>query len=941
MGYEGALSLLQGLLRQCDGSSGRLALVEGGLASGKTYLLHQFSRYAVETGALLLSGTASRAEQSVPLGVVDQLFRSADLVDALPERAARLIGSADAGDQDGGWSDPLAEPDARSGWMREFCGVLLGLARERTLVIVIDDLQFADSASLRLLLSLQRRMDAARMLLVLGKWHRRRPTLPLFYTELTRQPHVSIRLSALTVPDIADLLTEKWGKTAPGSVAQEYRDLTNGNPLLVHALLDDNASDAGIEDGATPVVGDGYAHAVLAGLHRWDAQLLDVAAAAAVLNERSDPALIGRLLGMRNETAEEIVGILTEAGVLRDCRMRHPLGATTVLESMTPAERSAVHVRAADLLHQQGAPAAEVGRHLLNAEQVPADWAVGVLRTAADQALAADDPDLAVRCLELGLSGCTDRKERIAIMHALTGALWRRNPSATLAYLPCLQGAVQDGELHGPDAAAVIRYSLWNGDEDAAARAATALGASADPIDAQTAAELAVSFHWFLGPARGRLSEFGPTGTTHPRDLWADAAQRLTSLWGRGGGEAATTSAEHILRSCQIGETPLEVVAAAVLAVQRGNKPELARTWCDRLMRQAAERGEVTWQAVLSSLAGSIAYRRGDLVNAIRHAEQALALLPEKGWGVLIGQPRATLIVARTARGELREAAEVLQAPVPDSMFGTVFSLPYLRARGQFHLATDRVLAAGRDFQLCGRLMREWDVDVPALIPWRSDLAEVNLRLGRSVEARDLLTQQLERARAADVRVRGISLRVLAAASEPAQRPTLLRQSVECLQAADDRLELSKALTAFSVVRQQLGEFDRARVLARRAAQVAQAGTTGPAVPAGGDRPVEPPALVGRWHDREKEGRHVLSEAERRVAKLAALGHTNREISQTLYITVSTVEQHLTRVYRKLGITRRTDLPAEHELRKRLSESRGEGASGLLHAGQDWEELAG
>ena len=99
---------------------------------------------------------------------------------------------------------------------------------------------------------------------------------------------------------------------------------------------------------------------------------------------------------------------------------------------------------------------------------------------------------------------------------------------------------------------------------------------------------------------------------------------------------------------------------------------------------------------------------------------------------------------------------------------------------------------------------------------------------------------------------------------------------------------------------------------------------------------------MGRWHDREKEGRHVLSEAERRVAKLAALGHTNREISQTLYITVSTVEQHLTRVYRKLGITRRTDLPAEHELRKRLSESRGEGATtGLLHAGQDWEELAG
>ncbi|MEU8190538.1 helix-turn-helix domain-containing protein, partial [Micromonospora carbonacea] len=53
-----------------------------------------------------------------------------------------------------------------------------------------------------------------------------------------------------------------------------------------------------------------------------------------------------------------------------------------------------------------------------------------------------------------------------------------------------------------------------------------------------------------------------------------------------------------------------------------------------------------------------------------------------------------------------------------------------------------------------------------------------------------------------------------------------------------------------------------------------------------------------------------LSEAERRVAALAAQGHTNRQISSKLFITVSTVEQHLTRVYRKLDVKRRTDLPA-------------------------------
>ncbi len=52
----------------------------------------------------------------------------------------------------------------------------------------------------------------------------------------------------------------------------------------------------------------------------------------------------------------------------------------------------------------------------------------------------------------------------------------------------------------------------------------------------------------------------------------------------------------------------------------------------------------------------------------------------------------------------------------------------------------------------------------------------------------------------------------------------------------------------------------------------------------------------------------VLSPSERRVATLAANGTTNRIIARLLHITVSTVEQHLTRVYRKTGVDRRADL---------------------------------
>ncbi len=57
------------------------------------------------------------------------------------------------------------------------------------------------------------------------------------------------------------------------------------------------------------------------------------------------------------------------------------------------------------------------------------------------------------------------------------------------------------------------------------------------------------------------------------------------------------------------------------------------------------------------------------------------------------------------------------------------------------------------------------------------------------------------------------------------------------------------------------------------------------------------------------DGVAALSGAERRVATLAAQGYTNREIAHKLYVSPSTVEQHLTRVYRKLNVRRRTHLP--------------------------------
>ncbi|MFE7778359.1 AAA family ATPase [Streptomyces sp. NPDC057445] len=942
MGYEAARSLLRELLSQSTKGNGRLALVEGGLASGKTYLLHEFSLQAVKSGALVLTAICARSEQTLQMGVVDQLFRSAGPTAGLPDCAAQVIGIPDEPGGESGKSQltPRHTLDTKA---RELCGLLLDLCARQPVVLAIDDIHFADTASLRLLLSLQRRMVSTRLLIVLSKWHRGKPTLPEFRAELTRHPYSQIRLSPLSVQDIAVLLAGEAGIPEATQSAQGYHKLSGGNPMLLHALVEDNLSTVPAATGElqdAPIAGDAYAHAVLAGLYRWDSELLGVARVAALLGDHSTTALIAQLLGTRLEDTEELVRILADAALLLGERIRHPRGEAAILDSMPHCERSVLHTQVAKLLHQRGAAAMDVARHLLSAEEAPDHWAAPVLRDAAEHALASGDADTAVRCLEFAVGACADNRERKATMYALTRALWRENPAAATLYLPCLQAAVEAGELPMHAAGAVVRYSLWHGEAEAATKAGAALTGTPGLLDEAGTAELSAAFHWYFGSDRTLNTE---VANPSPRKgTWADAVNRMTTLWVRGGSDAATTSAQHILRSCHVGETALEVVACAVLALLCGNKPDLARSWCERLIQEAARFGEITWEAVLSGINAGIALRLGDLSTSVHHAEHALELMPPKAWGVLIGQPRATLVAARTCLGDFEAAAEILRQPVPDAMFDTFVGLQYLEARGCCFLATNQALAAGGDFQLCGRLMREWKVDFPALNPWRSNLAQVNLELGHTTEARDLIKQQLDRARATDVRVRGISLRVLAAASELPQRPALLRQSVEHLTAAQDRLELARTLGDFSVVHQQLGEFDRARLLARRAAQVtraclATAPTTADEGSGAEQRITEqrPPAQPG-WRPDGQRTRQVLSEAERRVAELAALGHTNREISQLLYITVSTVEQHLTRVYRKLGITRRTDLLAVYELRGQNPDhprSSLAGAEDLLPAG--------
>ncbi|SDC53015.1 helix-turn-helix transcriptional regulator [Actinokineospora iranica] len=933
------LTTLTRLYADCVRARGRVALVSGGVASGKTALLAEFAEHMVADGAILLTATGARAEHAVPFGVVTQLAQSPALPRAVADHISDLLsgdGSA-AIEATTATADPVAIGRAGARVLDGVCAALLDLAKDRPVVIEVDDVQFADGPSQQALLYLHRRMRFARVLVVLTEWALPRPTQAAFRAEVTRQPNTThLRLAPLTRAGVADLLATRLDPAAARALAPALHAVSGGNPLLVKALIDDQS--AGTEHRARVAVGREFAQGVLACLHRWEPVLPAAARAVALLGDAGTPDLVGALLEITPDSAAQALDVLVTAGLLDDDkRFRHPVAATTVLDTLTPAERGASHLRAAHLLYHQGAPADAVATHLTAADtahgraaggeredhaeladrggfsdsgDLGGPWAVAVLRHAAREDLVADRVELAVRRLELAARACADDAERADITTLLLRVEWRRDPSAAARHLAPLRAARSAGRLADHNAVHLAKFLLWYGHTEELAGTLAGMAAAGE---LPAAGQFSLVFHWlaFLYPpvVAGVPAPLPDQQAPVLADPWTRASAMLDRVRVGGARAEIVTAAEHILQSCRLGEQTLGSQLSALAALVHADRNDRAAHWCAALLADATARGALTWQAVLGALRAEIALRQGDLPAAAEHARVAFDRLTGPGWGVAVGVPLSTRVAAATAMGKHDEAAALLRAPVPDAMFQTQFGLHYLHARGMHYLATDKPHAALGDFQRCGELMTGWDLDLPTLVPWRSGAAQALLALGHRDDARALAAEQLTRPGNDGARTRGLSLRVLAAASPPDRRVGLLQEAVELLRAGGDRCELARALLDLSQAHNTTGDGEKARTLARRALQLAKACGAGPV-----NRDLVSRAALARAplpepsdHD---AGLSTLSEAERRVAVLAALGHTNREIGGKLYITVSTVEQHLTRVYRKLKVTRRTDLPA-------------------------------
>jgi DNA-binding CsgD family transcriptional regulator len=258
-------------------------------------------------------------------------------------------------------------------------------------------------------------------------------------------------------------------------------------------------------------------------------------------------------------------------------------------------------------------------------------------------------------------------------------------------------------------------------------------------------------------------------------------------------------------------------------------------------------------------------------------------------------------------RDQAQEAAGLfdrtgLAGPMPELLMHR-WALP---SRGRARIAAGRREEGLADLLDCERLHMGPLASVAML--WRADAALALCATGETQRAAELASEQLALARDANVpRPLGVSLRVAGLLAPGPGRLPLLEEAVTVLADAPARLEHARALVDLGAELRRRGMRRDARTplregyeLARRCGSTALAGRAREELAASGVR-LRREAL---------RGLDALTPSERRVAQMAAGGQTNPEIAQALFIRRKTVEMHLSRSYRKLGVAGREDLPA-------------------------------
>jgi ATP/maltotriose-dependent transcriptional regulator MalT len=329
-------------------------------------------------------------------------------------------------------------------------------------------------------------------------------------------------------------------------------------------------------------------------------------------------------------------------------------------------------------------------------------------------------------------------------------------------------------------------------------------------------------------------------------------------------------------------------------------------------VEDARSRGSVLGFATASFVRSTSILRRGRLSDAAADATRAIAA-GRQGWRLAVPAARAVLAECLLGAGDLDGADRQLAAAArgvsgveAESGSDDAARIGLLVSRGNLRLMRGDAVRALAEFRACGDQLVRIGARSPAIVPWRSNAARALAAMGDIAEARRLVEEELAIAEMAGAPGPiGRALRVLGGLSAAAESLEMLELAVRHLEESQAALERARALVEYGAALRRYGRRQSAREPLRRGLDLAErCGANTLAT-----RALAEVRLTGARPRRTAvEGPKALTEREREVAALAARGLSNREIAESLVVTVKTVEWHLRHAFRKLGIDSRAKL---------------------------------
>ncbi|HUJ35697.1 MAG TPA: AAA family ATPase [Solirubrobacteraceae bacterium] len=943
---ETELARLGGLLDGVSRGDGAVVVVEGPAGIGKSELLAAVGAGAGARGFGVLSARGSEFEAEIAFGVARQLFEPMLRAASAGERRRLLGGVAQVGARALGLEpgEPAADRFAAIHGLFWLCA---NRAERGPVLVAVDDVQWADDPSLGWLGYLARRAGDLAVLVVLGL---RSGDPGGERGELARLAGDSdaqrVALGPLSAAAVAAIVRAQLDQEAEEAFCAACSELTGGNPLLVRELLAAvgeeglparGASVAALHRAAPAAVGT----SVLARLGRLGVEAVALARAVAVLGPRAEVVLAARLAELDPVVAELTADRLAAAQILaraRPLEFFHPLIGAAVREDIAPGAGRIAHRRAADLIDREGEGSLpRVAAHLLACGPAGDEWVVQKLGDAALEALDRGAPDVAADYARRALSEPPAAGERAALLSLLGTAEWRAGHPEAIADLE--QALVAAGDDPGIVTAACVALALAYVESDRAERsvevlerALAAVGDSdAAPALTERLGTIEPELRGYAGPDLifeagialvGMQNErTAPAGLrraerlrTRLREL-ADPPVNLLVMLAyyaarRNRADEAQELAERALAWVRARERdglnpyppPLDTWMVLIVTVTMVESYDALQRLCEDVLGVTRRRGAMREAIAILVCRASASCDRGALADAEADARWAL----DGAEGVHRMHAISELIRVLIERDELKAAEDELARLGDPRASRSDEMVRFLLARGRLRGAQGRLREALDDFLDCGRRCEPLGRRLLSAVPWRAEASLIHAALGDPGEARRLAGEQLELARAfGRPRTLGISLRARGLVEGGDGGLELLGEAVTTLERSQAPLELARALSDYGTALRRAGrrvqarrELERALDLAHRCGARRIANHARAELIAAGTKPRRD-AITGR---------DALTAAELRVARLAAEGLTNREVAQALFITTKTAKGHLSRVYRKLDITRRGQL---------------------------------